>query len=87
MRPSSTQQTPNKLNGEFGEKFGEKPLPHDLDFFPVLELVRGGVGACVLAADERAVDAVGFNGGDRGAVLCPRQDPDSAAGVGGGRVR
>jgi len=44
-------------------------LPHDLDFFPVLELVRGGVGACVLAADERAVDAVGFNGGDCGAVL------------------
>lgn len=47
----------------------KKKLPHDLDFFPVLELVRGGVGACVLAADARAVDAVGFNWGDRGAIL------------------
>ena len=56
---------PNKLNGEFGEK----KLPHNLDFFPVLELVRGGVGEGVFAADKGTIDAVCFDGGDCGAVL------------------
>jgi hypothetical protein len=46
-----------------------KILPHNFNSFPVLELVRGGVGASFLAADKGTVDAVGFNGGDRGAVL------------------
>lgn len=54
----------------------------------------------VFAADEGAVNAVGFNGGDGGAVLCLRQNPVGAlsaafsvAGtadigrVAGGRVR
>lgn len=37
--------------------------------------MRGSVGEGVLAADKGAVDAVGFNGGDCGAVLCPRRNP------------
>lgn len=57
-------------------------LPHNLNPFPVLELVRGGVGEDVFAADKGAVDAVGLNGSDRGAVLCPlHPDAFGAAGV------
>ena len=40
--------------------------------------MRGGVGEGVFAADKGAVDAVGFNGGDRGAVLCPQHNPFGA---------
>ena len=53
-------------------------LPPNFHPFPVLELVRGGVGEGVLAADKGAVDAVGFNGGDRGAVLRPWRNPVGA---------
>ena len=40
--------------------------------------MRGGVGEGVFAADKGTVDAVGFNGGDRGAVLSPRHNPFGA---------
>ena len=40
--------------------------------------MRGGVGASFLAADKGAVDAVGFNGSDGGAVLCPQHNPFGA---------
>ena len=36
--------------------------------------MRGGVGESVFAADKGAVDSVGFNGGDCGAVLCSWQN-------------
>lgn len=49
--------------------------------------MRGGVGEGVFAADECAVDSVGFNGGDRGAVLPMHPDAFGAAGVAGGCVR
>ena len=61
----------------------KKKLPHNLDFFPVLELVRGGVGEGVFAADKGAVDSVGLNWGDRGAVLCLRPNSLNVAGIAG----
>ena len=60
------------------KNYPEKPLPHNFNSLAVLELVRGGVGEGVFATDECAVDAVGFNGGDCGAVLSPRHNPFGA---------
>ena len=60
---------------------GKFTLPHNLNSFPILELVRDGVGESVLAADKGAVDSVGFNGGDCGAVLPLRPNAFGAAGV------
>ena len=67
--------------------FVKEFLPHNFHPFPVLELVRGGVGEGVFAADKGAIDAVGFNGGDCGAVLPMHPDAFGAAGVAGGCVR
>ena len=60
------------------KNYPEKTLPHNFNPFPVLELVRGGIGEGVLAADKGAVDAVGFNRGNCGAVLNPRHNPFGA---------
>ncbi len=64
------------------ERFAIAPssssLPHNFHTLAVLELVRGSVGEGVFAADERAVDAVDFDGGDCVAALCPLHNPFGA---------
>ena len=44
-------------------------LPPNLNLFPVLEAVSAGFVGSYLSADERAVDAVDFDGGGCAAVL------------------